>query len=193
MTGESVKEALRRPLHQAGPVSRAALDLGLSDLLDLAEYVRRLPYARPDDRDPPTAVLVEGRGTCSDKHRLIATAARECAHRGVELMVGIYMMGPANTPAVGQVLRAAGADAIPEAHCYLRVTGDRLDFTGLPGAAASPFDALLSEHTVPPETLAFTKRQLHENAMADWAGRHGMAFDHAWALREACIEALAGS
>lgn len=192
MTGESVKEALRHPLHHAGPVSRAAMGLDLSDLLDLAEYVRRLPYARPDDRDSPTAVLVEGRGTCSDKHRLIATAARECAHRGVELMVGIYMMGPANTPAVGGVLRAAGVDAIPEAHCYLLVQGERLDFTGLPAAATSPLDALLSEQVVPPDELASTKRQLHEDAMANWAGRHGMAFGDAWTLREACIEALAG-
>lgn len=156
----------------------------------MATHVRGLAYGRPTQPGEPTAVLTEARGTCSGKHRLLAAVAHECGQRQVELLVGIYAMDESNTPGVGEVLADAGVDAIPEAHCYLRIHGERLDFTGIPAGRTLPFDALVAEQVVSPATLGETKPRLHKQAILDWAEHRGMAFADAWALREQCIAAL---
>lgn len=172
-----------------GPAGEFVRSLTTFD--SLAAHVRSLPYSRVTDLANPYACLIEGRGTCSSKHRLLAEVAQRCGHDEVLLAVGIYEMSEQNTPGVGQVLGAAGVDAIPEAHCYLLVHGHRFDFTGLPQGSQSPFDALLEEHVVAPASLPATKEALHRHALAGWARRAGMSTDAAWKLREACIAALA--
>lgn len=174
-----------------GPVAAEVRRRGIDRYLVFAEYVRRLPYGRPASTSDVIAVLHEQRGTCSYKHRLLAALAHECGHPEVELVIGLYSMSEQNTPGIGAVLDPAGLDTIPEAHCYLRVLGQRYDFTGLSSGASSPFDALLSEHVVVPEDLLVMKNVLHQETIGKWAELRGISFAEAWALREACIEALA--
>lgn len=178
------------PIHGSGPVAVAARRRGFDCFLALAEHVRALPYARPACPNDILAVLNEQRGTCSSKHRLLAAVAHECGHPEVELVVGLYAMSEQNTPGVGAVLGPAGLGSVPEAHCYLRVGRRRYDFTGLGSGSTSPFAALSSEHPVSPECLPDEKARLHREAIREWAASHGLAFAEAWALREACIEAL---
>lgn len=166
---------------------------GFDHFLALAEHVRQLRYGRPTRANHLLAVLDEGQGTCSAKHRLLAAVAQECGHSEVELMVGVYEMSEQNTPGVGVVLAAAGFVSVPEAHCYLRIGDRRYDFTGLSSGTSSPFDALLSEHTVLPAHLPDVKAGLHQSAVLDWSQSHGLSFKDAWALRETCIQALAAN
>lgn len=175
------------------PVAEGVRRHGFDRFPGLAEHVRQLPYGRPSCARDVLAVLEEGQGTCSSKHRLLAAVAHECGHPEVELVVGLYAMSEQNTPGVGAVLAGAGVVSIPEAHCYLRVGDRRYDFTGLSSGASSPFEALYSEHLVPPAQLPEEKVKLHQDAIRAWAARHGMPFADAWALREACIQALASS
>jgi hypothetical protein len=166
---------------------------GFASFEDLAEHVRALPYARTSNLEEPLAVLREGRGTCSAKHQFLAAVAQESGHSEVQLTVGIYEMTEENTPGVGAVLRAASLGSIPEAHCYLSIEGERFDFTGLRSGGSSPFAALLAEYTVSPTILAQTKVELHKKAMGAWARDRGISKDLAWAIREACIAALAAN
>jgi hypothetical protein len=177
-------------LSTCGPLSQAALDQGFSTFEQLAQFVRLLPYGRVNDTRDRIAVLRERRGTCSTKHQLLATVAHECGHMEVNLTVGIYEMREENTPGVGSVLRSASLTSIPEAHCYLTVDRERLDFTGLPSGVASPFDFLLEEHFVQPSDLPEVKTRLHRNALAAWAVKAGQSDESAWETREACIAAL---
>jgi len=174
-----------------GPVAEEVRRHGFDRFLVLAQHVRQLPYGRPSCARDVLAVLREGRGTCSSKHRLLAEVAHECDHPEVELAVGLYAMSEQNTPGVGAVLEAAGFVSIPEAHCYLRLGGRRYDFTGLSSGASSPFEALVSEHFIPLARLPEEKLKLHQDAIRAWATLHGLPFADAWALREACIQALA--
>jgi hypothetical protein len=137
-------------------------------------------------------VLRERCGTCSSKHQLLAAVAHECGHVEVQLVVGIYEMSEHNTPGVGPVLGAASLSSIPEAHCYLVVAGERLDFTGLRSGSSSPFDALLTEHVVLPADLPEAKGNLHRRAITTWSDALGISTARAWDIREACIAALAG-
>jgi hypothetical protein len=183
-------EHLTFPITASGPISEEVLKAGFSEFQTLAEHIQSVPYGRPSEAGDFLSVLKENRGICSSKHRLLAALAHECGHPEVELMVGIYEMSEENTPGVGSVLSGASVVSIPEAHCYLRVRGCRYDFTGLPGGKSSPFDTLLSEQVILPHELPKTKLPIHQQAIASWAARHGLAFFQAWSLREACIEAL---
>ena len=164
---------------------------GFECFAHLAEHVRSLPYGRTANADDPLAVLQEGRGTCSAKHRFLAYVAQDCGHSEVRLTIGIYEMSEENTPGVGRVLSTASLTSIPEAHCYLSIEGNRYDFTGLSAGSASPFAALLAKYTVSPMNLPQIKVEIHKRAIAAWARRRGISDGAAWATREACIAALA--
>ncbi|MDN3517515.1 hypothetical protein QWY84_07840 [Aquisalimonas lutea] len=176
-----------------GPVAMEVRRRGFDRFLALGEHVARLPYGRPACSNDVLTVLKEQRGTCSSKHRLLAAVAQECGHVEVELVVGLYAMCEQNTPGIGTVLEPAGFDYIPEAHCYLRLGGRRYDFTGLSSGSTSPFEALLSEHVVSTVHLADEKERIHRDAVQRWADSHAVSFADAWALREACIQALTSS
>jgi hypothetical protein len=165
--------------------------LGFESFERLAEHVRKLPYGRTANTEDPLAVLRQGRGTCSAKHQLLAAVAQDCGHSEVQLTVGIYEMSEENTPGVGAVLNEASFTSIPEAHCYLSIEGERLDFTGLPVGRSSPFASLVAEYTVSPTELSQVKVELHKRAIAAWASDRGIAKEAAWATREACIAKLA--
>jgi hypothetical protein len=180
------------PLLDRGPLSRAAMRKGFATFEELAGFVRDLPYGRVSNALDCLAVLAEGRGTCSAKHRLLAAVAQECGHPDVQLTIGIYEMCEANTPGVGKVLRDASLSSIPEAHCYLTVDGERFDYTGLASGVASPFASLIEEHFVDPADLPRLKEQYHRKALAAWAAKAGQAESSAWQTREACIAALSG-
>ncbi|MCC6867840.1 MAG: hypothetical protein IT522_03370 [Burkholderiales bacterium] len=167
--------------------------LGFTSFQQLAEHVRSLPYGRTADSEDRCAVLHQKRGTCSSKHQLLAAVAQESGHAKIQLVVGIYGMCEENTPGVGTVLRAASTVSIPEAHCYLSVEGDRMDFTGLARGSSSPFAALVAEHVVSPLGLREMKANLHRQALATWASAQGTTAEWAWSVREACIAAIAAN
>jgi hypothetical protein len=171
------------------PISRGICDARISTFSHLTQRVASIPYGRTSS-ESPIAVLIQNRGTCSSKHRLLAQVAQEFHQFEITLAVGIYEMDEDNTPGVGVILDAAGVASIPEAHCYLKVDDSRFDFTGLRGGATSPFQSLLSETVVSPENLARDKKRLHASCLLHWAGQHGLSLDNAWTIREACISAL---
>jgi hypothetical protein len=177
-------------IRPATPLCMEVLDRGLTDFRQLAEYVRALPYDRISDTANPALVLREECGTCSFKHQLLVVIAHDCDHSEFQLTVGIYAMSEQNTPGVRAALNSTAFSSIPEAHCYLTVSGDRFDFTGLSSGSSSPFDALIAEHIVSPEELPTMKLELHMRALGTWANRAGISTAAAWTIREACISAL---
>jgi hypothetical protein len=179
------------PISSSGSLSSAVRALGLSTFAEVAEHVRALPYGRVTAGDDVLSVLRAGRGTCSSKHRFLAALAAECHHPDFRLTLGLYAMCERNTPGVGRILSAAGVDAIPEAHCYVTVGGERYDFTGLPSGTSSPFAFLIDERTIAPNDLPALKLRYHREALARWASAVGMDPERAWRLREQCITHLA--
>ncbi len=180
------------PLNAGGAIGALAIAAGLPDLRALALHLLALPYGRPADRRNLSAPLLEGRGSCSSKHALLALAARE-AGCDLTLMLGIYAMSGANTPGIAGVLARHGLDAVPEAHCYARIGDTRVDITGLAGAAtASPFDALLWEEVITPEDVVEAKPALHRAFLDRWGAERGLDGARLWRVREECIAALEG-
>jgi hypothetical protein len=169
------------------------MDAGCASLRDAGRWLHALAYGRNADRSDWRTVVPERRGTCSTKHALLAAAAAELG-LDAQLTVGVYAMSEANTPGVGAVLAAHGLDAIPEAHCYLVVEGRRVDVTRSGTTPAEPIAGFEAEWPIAPDQIGDHKVALHRRFLSDWLARPGApALDLAalWAIREACIRALA--
>ena len=181
-----------RPLAADGPVTARFRALGAADFAAAARYVRQLPYGRITERSRYWLVLDEGRGTCTTKHATLAALAREQGI-DVQLVLGIYEMSERNTPGVGPVLRAHGLAYIPEAHCYLRYQGERVDMTGVP-TGAEPIERFLHEEPITIEQIGAYKNDLHRAFLREWIARAdpapGRGLEDVWRIREACIAAL---
>jgi hypothetical protein len=180
------------PLRAIGRMSTRFVSLGLDTFREAAHRIWRLPYGRNSRRDDYTLVLSEGHGTCSTKHALLARLAEE--HRQpVELMLGIYEMNASNTPGIGAVLDKYGIAAIPEAHCYLRYRGARIDLTRA-DRDAGPDLEFLHEERIAPDQIGRYKVALHKRFLEEWLGTSALAgklsLDELWSAREECVAAL---
>jgi hypothetical protein len=178
------------PIQNKGQFSSLVLELGYGRFLGFADFVKSLPYGRTSDNQNVTAVIHEKRGTCSSKHVLLASLARECGYTDIQLMVGIYQMCEDNTPGVGKVLEEAGLNYLPEAHNYLLFKNKRYDFTGLKKGKSSPFESLYFEQSVNPEELSQTKKKLHQAEISKFAEQLKLDPRNIWVIRETCIRAL---
>jgi len=161
---------------------------GICHFHDACEYVLGLPYGRTSDKSEWALVLVEGRGTCSTKHALIAALAREL-NMDIQLMLGIYPMKESNTPGVGEILDKSEFDFLPEAHCYLKYKDHVIDLTGVSGTDAEPINEFFIEEQIVPEQIGTYKEDFHKKYLKQW--EEESKFEEIWSLREACIHALA--
>ncbi len=184
-------------LTSAAEVTQAFLDVGVRDLRAAARYLNRLPYGRNASRIDPLAVMREGRGTCGTKHALLKRLAIE-QKIDIVLMLGIYEMTERNTPGVGCVLDHYGLACLPEAHCYLRYRGERVDVTReLSEPLAAPIGGFLHQEEIAPEQIGEYKLELHRRFIRDWIAADfntaaGRSFEQIWLIRERCIAALSG-
>jgi len=182
------------PLQLGGQVAADFIARGIADFRTVGRYLHHLPYGRNTERSDFRLVLPEGRGTCSTKHALLAELARE-QDLPIILTLGIYEMHECNTPGVGVVLDKYGLQCIPEAHCYLRYGGVRIDITRSGAEPTDPIDRFLSEEAIVPAQIGDYKVQLHQRFLRKWIANTdvvcGRSFAEVWKIREECIAALA--
>ena len=164
-------------------------EVGLRSFHSAVRHVRSLPYGRNSERLSPRNVLVEGRGTCSTKHALLARLARRHGV-DVELRIGIYPMREDNTPGVGRVLEQHELSCVPEAHCYLAYESARVDVTGLSNSDGV-IERMFHEEPIQPRQIGDYKRTLPQAYHEAWAESHDADSAWLWNVREQCIGALA--
>jgi len=176
----------------AGACSRACLERGIEDLRWLGRVLRDLPYGRTADRADWGGVLASGRGTCSTKHAFLAATAAEQG-TPVILTLGLYEMDEANTPGVGASLAAAGLASVPEAHCYVRYGGARIDVTRA-GVVPVREIAFLEEEAIEPDQIGDYKVRWHQQRLRAWCRANDLTdWQRVWQVRERCIAALSPS
>jgi hypothetical protein len=174
-------------LTPGGAITAAFLRIGRADLRSAGKYLQSLPYARNIRRDDPLIVLTEERGTCSTKHALLRRLAIE-QNLDIALVLGIYEMAEQNTPGVGDILRKYGLATLPEAHCYVRTAGRRIDVTRAIPAAIPHF---LHEEDIDPAQITGYKNALHKRFLLKWSsGLGGWQLADLWNIREECIAVL---
>jgi len=189
LSWDAITPVLLKP---SGPVTEAFLTAGVLDYQKAARYVSQLAYGRNSNPSEPLIVLRERRGTCSTKHALIRRLALE-QELDVALAVGIYQMTAQNTPGVGEVLRHFGLASLPEAHCYLRADGKRIDITWSQHASSLSAEDLVYEEEISPGQIGEYKTTLHQRFLRKWmkaAQDNRFSFEELWGIREECIAAL---
>lgn len=180
-------------LSPIGYCSQALIALGINNFDAAIQYVQQLPYGRNSKRSAYSLIIQENRGTCSTKHAFLKAVAQEQRQEHIDLIIGMYKMHEHNTPGVGQVLKKAKLDWIPEAHCYLKVNNQRLDITKSNSNINHLLPDILEEQSIVPDQIGDFKVSYHQAYMRQWSDileHSSYSFDELWTIREACIAAL---
>lgn len=166
--------------------------LGIETWGELTEYVKNLPYGRNSNRIDFSLVLSEMKGTCSSKHALLKTIADKNHIPNVDLIIGIYRMTERNTPKIGLELTNNSLKFIPEAHCYLKINGERMDFTSKKAQFSNIENDIIVEKSVVPEQVGEFKVEYHKSFIKKWLNESNSSFEFSqiWAIRENCIKNL---
>ncbi len=178
--------------YQGGATGLLPKQMSWDELLD---YIRNLPYGRNANRHDLRLVLQEQKGTCSSKHALLKMIADENNIQEVDLILCMYKMNGANTQKIGKVLEKYSLEYIPEAHCYLSVSNQKMDLTNPSSDIARIEKDILEEIKISPEQVIKFKVDFHKDFMKRWIKESSIAFSfkELWNIREECIEALSNS
>jgi hypothetical protein len=191
--GSFMKQQFNFPIRSAGRISTLFRERGVNDFQQAAELIRGLPYRRNSVKNDVAIALLESCGTCSTKHSALAFLAIENDADEVKLMIGIFRMSKQNTPAIGDALGQHGLEYIPEAHNYLRVNGEVLDFTVRPPKEIRFIDDLVSEIEIAPDQVGEFKISYQKKTLAEWLEKNPqvqLSFEELWKIREQCIANL---
>lgn len=186
-------EYLNFEIQANGPVSEACIRRHLYTFGQAAANVRQLHYGRNADKNSILCVFTDNRGTCSTKHALLKRLADENQIDDCKLMVGMLKMHKTNTPQVAPILAAAHLDYIPEAHCYLKIEDQRIDFTKEDFNPLAMVGDLIEEIEIAPEQITDFKNKYHQNHLKTWLQSQPQiqhSFDALWNIREQCIQAI---
>ena len=175
------------------PVSKAFTALNIHTFHHALSFIRSLPYGRNAEKTNLSAVLLDGFGTCSTKHAALKQLATEHDFIDLQLVLGMFRMNAANTPAIAATLKKHGLEYIPEAHCYLKYQEERTDCTH-PSAKPEDFEAdLLEEHNILPEQITTYKISYHRAFLSEWLSTQKnlpVSPEQLWEIREQCIRDL---
>lgn len=175
------------------PYSVAFREAGISSFKDACDFVAQLPYGRNTNREDFNLVLSEKKGTCSSKHALLASLALENGHPEVELIAGIFLMSGETHLKLIDFFKDKAYQNIPECHCYLRLKGERFDFTDLSGGLERITPKLVREQRIDPNQVSDWKIMIHKHYLQGWLSRNPqfhITLDELWRDREAAINLL---
>ncbi|BDD06791.1 hypothetical protein [Aureibacter tunicatorum] len=176
-------------------LSQIVREKGIDNWLDLLDFIKCLPYGRNKNRSDLSLVISEQKGSCSSKHALLKKVADQNGILNVKLILGIYKMNKSNTPLIGDALSEYALSYIPEAHCYLKINGERVDLTTNSSAFKKLEKDILVEQEIEPEQVADYKVSYHQAFMKKWLLEvdTSFGFDEMWRIREQCIENISAN
>lgn len=187
-----MKEKKAIQLTSIDPLTRLIKSSNVQSWDQLLSFVQNLPYGRNSNRTDLSLVISDRKGTCSSKHALLKKVADLNQIEHVELILGMYKMNATNTPGIGNGISQFDLDYIPEAHCYLKIDGKRIDLTSPTSNIERVETDLLSETSISPEQIAVFKVNYHQQYLKDWKRKSQLnyTFQEIWSLREKCIQNL---
>lgn len=98
-----------------GTVSKAFYERGIRTFRGAGEYVRQLPFRRPNNPENILAALIEECGTCTNKHAALLALAHEHGYTNLCLVIEIYKSDTSEYPGLSKHL----APYIPAAHAVI--------------------------------------------------------------------------
>ena len=165
---------------------------GITSWNVLLLFVKNIPYGRNKNRFDFSLVLSENRGSCSSKHAFLKQIATLNNIKNVQLILGMYKMETKNTPKIGNILNVNKLNYLPEAHCYLRVNGKRIDVTSAQANINKIEESILIEKEISPNQVVSFKVKYHQEFLKKWILENNLpfTFKEIWEIREQCIANL---
>jgi hypothetical protein len=149
------------------PVSKVFIDLGITSLQEACRYVHGLPYGYNSNSDDLMILFKEKKGTCTTKHAIIGTLARELA-LPVHKNVGIYAMTEEIVSGTDTLLAEFHLPYIPMLHCFLAYKNFRIDLTeGNRNGKNRSIEAFLHIQQVEPDISKKDEYLLYRKALID--------------------------
>lgn len=101
-------------------------------------------------------------------------------------------MNDRNTPGVGEVLKSADLDFIPEAHCFLKINGQERDLTFMHSSIEKLTKDIVHHECIQPTDIVERKIEIHQEFMRKWMREDKIqhSFNELWRIRECCIAEL---
>ena len=180
-------------LNSKDELTNLAKSKGINSWNELTQFVKNLPYGRNENRTDFRLVFSEMKGTCSSKHALLKCISDLNDIPDVKLIIGIYRMSESNTPQIGTELSKNGIEFIPEAHCYLKIKGKRIDLTSKKSAFEKIEKDIIEEKEIEPAQIGEFKVDYHIKFLKSWLKetKSKLGFDGLWLIREKCVKNLA--
>jgi hypothetical protein len=148
-------------------LTQQLLELGISNWNEALVHVKNIPYGRNSNREDFSLVLKENKGSCSSKHAFLKEIANQNNIPNVRLIIGIYKMSESNTK-IDTLLSENAIDYIPEAHCYLKINGERFDYTTESSNFEKIKNDLLEEIEIEPYQVGAFKIEYHQDFVKKW-------------------------
>jgi hypothetical protein len=156
-----------RTITSRGDISRKFLKLGISSFLAACQYVHALPYGYNSNRDDIMILFKEGLGSCTTKHAVIATLARELGLPVVK-NIGIYPMTEGLVTGTAAILEAYNLPYLPMVHCFLVYDQYRVDLTeNNINGKNGPINRLIITESVRPNISAKEEYLKYRSALKD--------------------------
>lgn len=169
--------------------SKSFYHLGIESFWPAIAYVNKLPYGRTTDRSDLKLVLLEGKGTCSTKHALLASLAEELKIP-LNLTLSCFLLTKETTPSLTPILEKYKLNTIIDAHCYLKYKNNVLDITFSDDYLFHPSMKALQEETINPQQIGKYKIDYHQSFIFNWVKKDISAFQTLWNAREEWIANL---
>jgi len=151
----------------AGPVSDQFVALGVGTFQNACRFVNELPYGYNSDRDDLMILFKEKVGSCTTKHAVIATLARELS-LPIEKAVAIYAMTEELVAGADKILSQYHLPYVPMLHCFLFHNAYRVDLTeGNYNGKKRTIDKFLYAEQVIPGITAKDEYLLYRKALID--------------------------
>ena len=165
---------------------------GIETWEEALKYVRFLPYGRNSNRTDFKLVITEQKGSCSSKHAMLKKIADQNRIPKIKLILGVYRMHEKNTPKIGSILAENSINFIPEAHCYLKIDGKRVDITTPESSVDNLKKDIIQEIEIQPEQVSKFKVVYQKEFIKNWVRHTNSSFEfkQIWRIREKCIENL---
>ncbi len=150
-----------------GQVSRAFTALGIATFHQACRHVHQMPYGYNSDRDDLMILFKEKMGTCTTKHAVIATLARELDLPVIK-RVGIYAMTEALVTGTTAILDKYRLPYVPMLHCFLERAPVRVDLTeGNRNGKNGPIDEFLFTERVAPNISEKEEYLIYRKALSE--------------------------
>lgn len=108
-------------------------------------------------------------------------------------MLGIFNMNPKNTAKISKVLKKYNLTEMPEAHNYLKVGENYLDFTRKNSTPEDFLQDLVQEIEILPQQTIEFKTNYHQTYLKQYLEKHPEIpynYQKFWQIREECITEL---